>query len=140
MTEANFTLTINEAYIVFNRIRDSKVRSAWVRGKKFYALELAGNVIEALKYSDKSFDFFSLDTLMLNGARTYSDYSYGGCALIYDADICFTLCPPSEQRKKLFGVYRPNKRETWLDVQARALRQASWIVKNEFKNIHKEAI
>lgn len=39
-------------------------------------------------------------------------------------DICARLATPSEQRAKKNGELPPNKRETWLDTQARALYQA----------------
>ena len=51
-------------------------------------------------------------------------YSWGGCALVYDADIARALCAPWELRRTRGGELRPNRREEWLDVQARALAQA----------------
>ena len=65
---------------------------------------------------------------LLNGATNWREYSYGGCALIYDADIAERLCSPSEYRKTRQGERAPNARETWLDVQARALGQASSLI------------
>ena len=62
------------------------------------------------------------------GADSWREYSYGGGALIYDGDIARKLCAPWELRRTRDGARRPNSRETWLDVQARALGQAaSWI-------------
>ena len=60
----------------------------------------------------------------LNGARNWSDYSWGGSAFVYDRDIAAALCTPSELRRTRNGERRPNSREEWLDVQARALHQA----------------
>lgn len=49
--------------------------------------------------------------------------------LIYDGDIAERLCTPSEYKRKRGGDFQPNSRETWLDVQARALYQAArWII------------
>ena len=62
--------------------------------------------------------------VLLNGARDWREYSYGGCALIYDGDIAARVCTPSELRRTHGGQRDPNPRETWLDVQARALCQA----------------
>lgn len=45
-------------------------------------------------------------------------------ALVYDGDIAAALCNPSELKKTRNGERRPNSQEEWLDVQARALRQA----------------
>ena len=72
-------------------------------------------------------DGFAQVTL-LNGAENWRAYSYGGCALIYDADIAERLCAPSEYAKKRQGERAPNSRETWLDVQARALGQAATLI------------
>jgi len=65
---------------------------------------------------------------LLNGARDWSEYSYGGSSLIYDGDIAERLATPSEIKKctRVDGSLRnPNSSETWLDVQTRALRQAA---------------
>jgi hypothetical protein len=69
-----------------------------------------------------------LEKELLNGARTWKEYSEGGCALIYDGDIAERLCAPSEYRKTRQGERAPNARETWLDVQARALGQAANLI------------
>lgn len=50
--------------------------------------------------------------------------AWGGSALVYDGDIAAALCTPSELKRTRNGDRRPNSREEWLDVQARALRQA----------------
>ena len=47
---------------------------------------------------------------------------------VHDADICERLCCPSEIKKKKHGELSPNAGETWLDVQARALKQAARLV------------
>ena len=71
---------------------------------------------------------FNLRKLLLNGAQSWKEYSYGGSALVYDYDIARHYCMPCELRKTQNGNRQPNKRETWLDVQARALSQAARIV------------
>ena len=66
---------------------------------------------------------------MLNGASDWPQYSYGGSALISDLDIAERLATASEikSRTRKDGSFNQmaNARETWLDVQARALHQAS---------------
>lgn len=98
-------------------------QSAWSKGVAIYADELrealAENNLPATKEN------------LLNGARDWSAYSYGGCSLIYDADIAERLCSPSELKRKKGGDLKPNSRETWLDCQARALSQAARIVLRE---------
>lgn len=104
-------------------------RSAWDKGVKVYALELVDELAEAIEggYFDME-DIASPKLLarqLLNGASDWGQYSWGGCSLIYDEEIAERLCCPSELKKTRNGERRPNAREEWLDVQARALYQAS---------------
>ena len=66
-----------------------------------------------------------LEEWLLNGASTWGEYSLGGSAQIYNGDIAKRLCNPSELKRTHNGERRPNSREEWLDVQARALAQAA---------------
>lgn len=50
--------------------------------------------------------------------------SWGGSHLCYDYDIARHYCTPSELKRTRDGARRPNAREEWLDVQARAIYQA----------------
>ena len=105
---------------LLNVIQNMKARSAWDRGVKAYALELVyGLEVEEIP------DERSLKKILLNGAENWSRYSWGGSSFIYDCDIAKRLCTPSEYKKTKGGERRPNSREEWLDVQARALAQAS---------------
>jgi hypothetical protein len=104
-----------------NAIENEKARSAWDKGVKEYAIELIEEMDDNLEFYGNPADRKAL----LNGASDYTEYSYGGCSLIYDCDIAERLCSPSELKKSKGGERRPNAREEWLDVQARALYQAS---------------
>lgn len=116
---------------VYTLIDNRKARSAWARGVKEYAKEFADSFLELNNICVKlnngeriiSNDF-------LNGASSWEQYSYCGCALIYDGDIAERLCTPSELKKKKGGDLMPNSWENWLNVQARALRQAARIAAN----------
>lgn len=111
-----------------NYINNAPARSAWDKGVKVYALELLDGIEEGINggyYS--AYDLYSpsmLEYMALNGASDWHAYSWGGCSLCYDADIARRLCAPYELRRTDNGNRRPNKREEWLDVQARALHQA----------------
>lgn len=94
-------------------------RSAWDKGVTEYALEL----LEPLE-ENRNYNPAELKTKLLNGADNWDQFSYGGSALIYDCDIAERLCNPSELKKTRNGERNPNARETWLDVQSRALFQA----------------
>jgi len=98
-------------------IQSEKTRSAWSKAVQTYALEM----LEELES-----DYTAAD--LLNGAENWKEYSYGGCSLIYDADIAERLCSPSELKKTRNGERQPNSRETWLDCQARALFQAARLI------------
>ena len=102
-------------------IEDEKTRSAWDNGKKVYALELLEDFPEDQEFYASPAD----KTALLNGADDWSQYSWGGCSLIYDGDIAERLCTTSELKKTRHGERRPNSREQWLDTQARALYQAA---------------
>lgn len=95
-----------------------KDRSAWSKGVTMYALELLEEYQERAAYEGReAADRAEFKAWLLNGADSWESYSYGGSSLIYNGDIAERLCCPSERR--------PNSREEWLDVQARALYQAA---------------
>ena len=105
-----------------NAIESRKTRSAWSKGVTHYAIDLLDNIRDLNGKEAKTPK--ELETALLNGARNWSEYSWGGCALIYNGDIAARLCSPSEFRRTRGGQWRPNRRESWLGVQARALYQA----------------
>jgi hypothetical protein len=100
-----------------NAIEATSPRSAWSKAVKSYALEL----LEGMEGE------FSAAKL-LNGAENWRAYSFGGCSLIYDAEIAERVCSPSELKRKRGGELAPNARESWLDCQARALSQAATLI------------
>ena len=106
-------------------LENRKDRSAWNKGVTIYALEMLDEVAEQIDYIGKEPETRAeVKKLALNGAKDWDQYSWGGCSLIYDCDIAERLCCPSELKKTRGGELRPNNREEWLDVQARALQQA----------------
>ena len=119
--------------ITVNDIRESLIndtqRSAWDKGVTAYALDLLDGIQESIDCGAlDSTDLIApkvLHKALLNGAGSWSEYSWGGCSLIYDRDIANRLCTPSELKKTRNGERRPNGREEWLDVQTRAIYQAA---------------
>lgn len=115
-----------------------KDRSAWEKGVTVYALELVESLGEAISSGYISADVLgnpaALEEALLDGADSWDRYSWGGCSLIYDGDIAERLCCPSELKKTRNGERRPNSREEWLDVQARALHQACVRVKRTVRS------
>ena len=108
-------------------------RSAWSRGVHAYAVELVEDIDDSADLSNE----VMLQKELLNGAQSWAQYSEGGCALVYDADIAERLCSPSELKRTRNGERSPNGRETWLEAQARALWQAHRIVQNEWRKLER---
>ena len=103
-----------------------KDRSAWDKGVTAYAIYLLDQYQERAEFEGReAASRKELKEWLLNGASTWSEYSWGGSALIYNDDIAKRLCNPSELKRTHNGERRPNNRENWLDVQARALAQAA---------------
>lgn len=117
---------------VAEKVEQTKTRSAWDKGVKAYALEMLEEMAFNAEHGYIDADVFSnsktLREALLNGAQDWNQYSWGGCSLIYDGDIAERLCNPSELKKTRNGERRPNSREEWLDVQARALGKASYLI------------
>lgn len=127
MEKEEFLKNMETADVIFERIVHINPRSAWNRGVVRYAMELM-NDVDGKEVTEKN---------LLNGADNWKEYSYGGCSLIYDVDICRRLCSPSEIKKTKDGERRPNKQETWLDVQTRALYQAARLIMKIKKEVEK---
>ena len=115
---------------LINAISASKARSAWAKGVKWYAL----NLVEESYKQDTDIVKVKM-AIYLNGAETWKEYSYGAhsCAFIYAYDIAKRLCTPGELKKTDFGHKQPNGSVTWLDVQARALKQAHSLIADLIK-------
>lgn len=116
-----------------------KDRSAWQKGVTVYALELVEQLAEAAEGGYIDADDLTaprmLRKALLNGADDWSAYSWGGGPLIYNSDIAERLCCPSELKRTRNGERRPNSREEWLDVQARALSQAEARVQRVMRDV-----
>lgn len=120
-------ITIDRIEKITKRIAPKK--STWEKGVLMYAMDLLEDLrgIDSLTVNDLT-NFNLLDKALLNGADTWSQYSYGGCSLIYNRDIAKRLCTKYELKQTKDGFYDPNIRENWLDVQARALYQAACLI------------
>lgn len=102
-------------------------RGQWNKTMAYYADFLLDSYIDICKwYADQNeaIPALSLDTV-LNGALGWHQYSYGGCALVYDGDIAKTVFTPAQFTKWEQG--RKVTDEPMLDIQARALA-AGWMV------------
>ena len=114
-------------------------RSHWAKAVK----EDAINLVKGLEENRKgAFELCEcardLKLLLLNGARSWKDYSYGACALVYDGDIARHYCTPSEYKRSKDGKWRPRRSVEWLDIQAEALSQAAALACFCFRELIKE--
>ena len=117
------------------KIENLKPRSAWKKGVKEYAAELVEELEQYAEYNGapgviEVYNPAEFLEICLNGARDWEQYSEGGNALIFDGAIAERLCTKSELKRVNGGERMPNRINTWIDVQSRALRQAYCLVVN----------
>lgn len=102
-------------------------RGQWNKSTAYYADFLLDSYIEICKWradQNEAIPPLSLE-LVLNGASGWHQYSYSGCALVYDSDIAKVVFTPAQFAKWEQG--RKVTAEPLLDIQARALA-AGWRV------------
>lgn len=105
-------------YELMEKVNNLKTCSAWDKGVAHYAEVLLDCVDPMEEVAE------NLKETLLNGAKNWPEYSWGGCAYIDNESIAKVLCTPSELKKKKGGKLKPNSGEEWLDTQARACFQA----------------
>lgn len=106
----------------------NRPRSAWDRGVVQYVEDFLQG-LEDYQINDSPIECLEqLLPVLLNGAKDWRDYSNGGCALVYDEDIAERLCTPAQLRDFQAGVPRMLRRD-WLELQARALYHAWFILR-----------
>lgn len=59
-------------------VENLKAVSAWNKGVKEYAYEVVEAIAEYVEYVELD----NVESVLLNGASDWSQYSYGGCSLI----------------------------------------------------------
>ena len=116
--------TLKNIAIVANEVNNIKTRSAWAKGVKVYAEMHLENFAYFCSY-DEDVEFN--EETILNGAYSWRHWSESGFGFCYNQQIAETLCTPTELKLTKNGMKEPNKRESWIDVQARAAYQG-WIM------------
>lgn len=112
-------------------IKNHSMRSSWGKGVRDFAEDLFDSYVREYKELEEE-DVLTekvTEEDLLNGAADWTQYSWDGCALIYDEDICKVLCSPNEQKRYRDGELKYRYAENWLDVQARALSDAAKLVR-----------
>ena len=104
-------------------------RSTWAKAVKADAIDFVKcNIADALECGDIESipeDGRELRALLLNGASDWKQYSWGGCALVYNYDIKEHYLSSSERERYAGDTVRGTH---LLDIQAAALSQACDIV------------
>jgi len=137
--KGRYTMNIQELTdkVKANAITD---KSAWSKGVRSYALEMLGNLEDTSAQADKitlgdlinhvGYKFVKIGCFSGSWGAC-NEVSWGGNFEIYDGDIAERLASPSEIKKctRVDGSLRnPNNRESWLDVQTRAIYQAILLI------------
>lgn len=105
-------------------------RSAWDKAVTLYALDLLEDIQEHANDAERlPFDGAELERWALNGANNWHHYSAGACSLVWSGDIAARVCTPSMYKCKHEGASEPGNGQTWLDVQAEALKQACFRIR-----------
>jgi hypothetical protein len=108
--------------------KEKKARSKWGKAVLQDAQWLLENVLENMKDGE---EVEINETLLLNGAKSWKDFSYGGCAYVANIDIARHYATPSQFKQLEKKDWEISENETLYDVQARALRQAWWAIRDE---------
>lgn len=147
MTHVNFTtsgvaLTDTQVARIREEIENTRFRSAWDNGVKLYALDILGDYSKMLDYAKETGGYTPrfIESTLLNGANDWMAYSEGGLSLVYDKDIAERLCSPSEMKRKTSRsgmILPPNRIETWIQVQGRALNQAWRLLRGAALTVYK---
>lgn len=103
-------------------------RSCWSRGVASLIRDYAEEVLH--EHDGEEVSNKELFKLWSCGAETLRDAVYGGCFDIWNYDIAHRLCTPSELKKSNEGMRNPNRCETWLDVEYRAIYRAICLTYN----------
>lgn len=110
-------------------------RSKWRRAIKEDALDIIDSMQEALNINDTDTlpeSVQELKAIALNGAEDWKQYSWGGCALVYNDTIKAHYLTDSEIRRHRGEIFEGMH---LLDLQAWALLQAWQMVLDAFRRI-----
>jgi hypothetical protein len=69
-------------------------------------------------------DHYPVEKDLLGGADNWHMYTWGGCGLTNDEDICRMFFSPSQQKAKKYGNLPPYKGGNWLDFEAQMAMKA----------------
>tara|TARA_R110002020_G_C16069664_1_gene756124 strand:- start:15 stop:353 length:339 start_codon:yes stop_codon:yes gene_type:complete len=103
------------------KLNEENPRSNWGKAVITYANELLDHLEDQIKFHGPSLEIN--EKTLLNGAENWKHYSEAGNSLIYYGDISERVCTPSELKRC--------KEENLMEIQGRALFQASRLILNQ---------
>jgi hypothetical protein len=103
-----------------SKLNEEKPRSKWGKAVLAYANELVDHLEDQLAFYGTGLEIN--EKTLLNGAENWKHYSEAGNSLIYYEDISERVCTPSELKRC--------KGADWMEIQGRALYQASKLILN----------
>ena len=98
--------------VIRNAVFARKTRSAWGHAVKMYALDIIDKNL-SWEYEADAFvraNAAGREKMMLAGAASWRDASYGGSFLIENEKIAFRCCNPSEYEHRKQGARAEQKR------------------------------
>lgn len=135
------------------KVKGYAPRSKWGQAIKGYALDMLDNIedkdapVDTITLGELvnnyGYMFIKIGTFRAQAWNAAKETSEGGNFLIYTQDIAKNLATPSEIKKctrKDGSLRDPNRRETWLDCQTRAVYQAILLIQNYAGRVNYEFI
>lgn len=126
-------MNINE---LIKTIENEQPKSQYEKAKKYYALEICDNIKNHYNFRNLDKNLENVENLQeyaMNGADSWSQYSWGGCSLVYNEDIlqnifCKSIAKKYQNADTVRGIHL-------LDYQANALVKAFSHIKRILKQI-----
>jgi hypothetical protein len=111
--------------------KGEKARSKWAKAVHEDACWLLENVMVNMEDGEDGEEVEINEKLLLGGAENWRSFCYRGSAYVANADIAKHYSTPSEYKRLEKKDWEVSETETLQDVQARALRQAWWLIRDE---------
>lgn len=118
-----------------------KQRSRWEKG----VFEIATIIVDGVICNNDYGDFClpktwtETEITLLSGAKNWTQYVEGGCALVYNHEIAHTLLTPAErkrwERNPDFVPGHVKEGMTMLELEIRAAYQAAHIIEKAYQEL-----
>lgn len=117
-----------------NKVNETTPCGAYRSSVKLYAIEILNRLGDAEAPDTLS----ELHAELLDGCLNWIEYSYCGKALSDSYSIAARTCSPTTLKRLHLGAKQPVGFGTWLDYQARALKQAEKLIIQKYCEVKNE--